>query len=402
MTGLAARFGRTPEVTAHAPGRVNLIGEHTDYNDGFVLPAVIPQTTEVELAARSDDRVRAASADVDGRDPESYRLGEERRREAWIDYVQGVTSVLREHGAALGGFDVWFTTEIPIGGGVSSSAAFQVALLRALRERFRLVLDDVEIARLAQRSENGFVGARVGIMDPLASSLGREGRALFVDTRSLECRHVPIPRDMQIVAVDSGVSHRLAGGEYNQRRAECEQACARLGIASLRDLTMEDLDRIAAMPDTLARRARHVVTENARVLAAVAALEQDRPDELGRLFDDSHASLRDDYEVSIEAVDHLAGALHAQPGVWGSRLTGGGFGGAVIAVARPETAAAAARNAAAVYERETGNHPSIVLPYEPPRDRDRATRTHRQQNGTADPGTPREPTMPVMKPPPGP
>ena len=365
MSGFERRFGRPPEVTAEAPGRVNLIGEHTDYNGGFVLPTPIPQRTQVVLAAREDREVRAASANLAGEAIASYALGGERRREDWIDYVQGVTHVLAgEHAARLRGFDAWIDSEVPLGSGLSSSAALEVALLRALRARFELPLADLAIARLAQRVENEFVGAHVGIMDPMVSSLGRDGHALFIDTRDLSFRQVAIPASMEWVVVDSGIRHRNVGGEYNRRREQCEEAARRLGVDQLRDLTRADLDRIARLPEPLARRARHVVTEDERVLLAVAALESDRAERLGELLDASHASLRDDYEVTIPPIDRLVALLREQPGVTGARMTGGGFGGAVVALARAGAGPEAAARSTARYDAETGERSRVVAPHD--------------------------------------
>lgn len=361
MNGFARRFARDPETTARAPGRVNLIGEHIDYNGGSVLPTVIPQCACVAIAAREGTEIRAASEDL-GASLESFSLESETPRGSWIDYVQGATQLLRVEGAPVGGFDAWIRSDVPIGSGLSSSAALLVALLRALRERFSLRLDDVQIARLAQRVENEFVGARVGIMDPMASSLGRERQALLLRTKDLTYRYVPIPDAIEIVVVDSGQEHRNAAGAYNRRRAECEEAARRLEIASLCDLPVASWGRLAALPPPLDRRARHVVTENERVHAAVTALEGARVEELGALLDASHRSLRDDYEVSTPEVDALVEILRAREGVVGARLTGAGFGGAVVAAARAGAGEAAAHAAAREYARRTGLRGTVVVP----------------------------------------
>ncbi|MGE5179430.1 MAG: galactokinase, partial [Bacteroidota bacterium] len=325
----AKLFGRASETAARAPGRVNLIGEHVDYNGGSVLPTVIPQCVRVDLAARADGSVRVASAEVAAERIESYALGSEAPRGSWVDYVQGTTCLLAGEGFRIGGFDASIRSEVPIGSGLSSSAALIVALLRSLRERFGFDLDDVRLARHAQRVENEFVGARVGAMDPMASSLGRERQALLIRTRDLFFRYVAIPDAIEIVVVDSGQEHRNTAGAYNRRRAECEEAARRLGVEELCDLPVSGWGRLAALPPPLDRRARHVVTENERVHAAVAALEGVRIEELGALLDASHRSLRDDYEVSTPEVDALAEALRAREGVVGARITGAGFGGAV-------------------------------------------------------------------------
>ncbi len=364
----AERFGTAPSVRADAPGRVNLIGEHTDYNGGFVLPTAIPQRAAVYLAPRRDRTVRAASLDADDDGAvHTYVLGEETPGRGWLDYVQGATRLLQEvqgeDGAALSGFDALIAADVPIGSGLSSSAALLVALLRALRDAFGLALDDVALARLAQRVENDFVGVRVGVMDPMAASLADSDAALFLDTRSLAFRRVPLPREaFELAVVDSGVAHRHAGGGYNARRAECEEAAQRLGVAQLRDLAPGDLDRAMALPEPLGRRVRHVVTENARVLNAVAAIETHDAAALGALFDASHASMRDDYEVSTPDVDRLVGLAQAAPEVFGARLTGGGFGGAVIALCRPGTAAAVAARVAAAYTEQTDRAATVLVP----------------------------------------
>jgi len=363
MNAFEQRFDRPPEITAAAPGRVNLIGEHTDYNQGFVLPTPIPQQAHVTIAARADARVRVATLDLnDAPEPVMFKLGDETPRGDWVDYVQGVTRALAGAGFTLPGFDALIASQVPVGGGLSSSAALTIALQRALRTRFGLALDDVTMARLAQEAENTFVGARVGIMDPLVASLGQEGTALFVDTRDLSHRTVPLPRSLEIVVVESGTGHRHATGEYNRRREECERACAALGVTSLRDLGPGDDARIAALPEPLNRRARHVVTENRRVLEAVAALENNQPEELGRLIDASHRSLRDDYQVSTPAIEILVGLLKHEDGIYGVRITGGGFGGAVLAVARPGAGVSAAAVALPAYEHQTGHAPRLVLP----------------------------------------
>jgi galactokinase len=356
-------FGREPDLHGVAPGRVNLIGEHTDYNGGFVLPAPIPYWTRVELAAREDATVCAATQ-ADGAEPliMAYDLQSPTPTGGWLDYVAGVTRVVCAAGHAITGFDALVHSDVPPGRGLSSSAALDVALLRALRDRFALDFDDLALARMAQQAEAEFAGARVGIMDPLVSSLGRQGEALFVDTRDLRHRSIPIPPSMEVVVVDSGTAHRHATGGYNTRRDECEAACASLGVGSLRDLTPADLPRLAALRDPLNRRARHVVLENERVHQAVAALDRDDPVALGRLLDASHASLRDDFEVSTVTIERLVAALRGRPGVHGARITGGGFGGAVVAVARAGAGHDAALGAVAEVGREGEAAPSVVLP----------------------------------------
>jgi galactokinase len=350
-----ARFGAPPAVVADAPGRVNLIGEHTDYNGGLVLPIAIPLATTVALTPRSDQRVHLTSdaAGGPGGGAAEYRLDHERAAGRWTDYVQGCTSMLRAEGHPIRGFDAAIASCVPIGAGLSSSAALEVAVLRTLRDAFDLALDDVALALLAHRAEVEFVGARVGVMDQMASSLADETSALFLDARSLAWERVALPADVALAVVDSGVAHRHAGGGYNARRAECEQAAARLGVATLRELGADALERAAELPSPLDRRVRHVVTENARVLAAVAALRTGDFEALGAILRAGHASLRDDYEVSVPEIERLVACAGADPDVLGARMTGGGFGGAVVLLVQAGRAGEAAARVAAAYAATT-------------------------------------------------
>ncbi len=361
-SSFADLFDSTPAVTAQAPGRVNLIGEHTDYNGGFVLPTVIPQRTTVELSPRSDDLVRAWSAAVGGGLVE-YRLGREARGDGWTDYVQGITWVLGESGYRLSGADVRIESAVPLGSGLSSSAALEIARLRALRAAFALDLDDGALARLGQRAENAFVGAPCGIMDQMVCTLGEDGAALFLDTRSLRFERVPLPRGTDLVVINSGVSHRIGGGDYATRRRECEEAAARLGVAQLRDVPFEGLERtIAGLPDLLRRRARHVVTEDQRVLEAVDAMRAGDADRLGQLFHASHVSMRDDYQVSIPEIDRLVDLAHADDRVYGARLTGGGFGGSIVALVRAGSGADVAGAITREYDATSGETATVLVP----------------------------------------
>lgn len=354
-------FGRPPAVVAGAPGRVNLIGDHTDYNGGFVLPAALPQRTRVRLARRPDRTVQVASAQFP--DIAAYTLGDECRHGHWHDYVQGVTATLASDNYQLSGFDVYIDSDVPVGSGLSSSAALEVAALRGLRELFALPVDDRTIARLAHRAETGFVGAPVGVMDQLICSLGDVDSALFIDTRTLATERLPLPAELGLVVIYSGVDHRLTGGDYGARRAECEQAAALLHVPQLRDLADLDDPRVARLPDVLRRRVRHVFTENARVLAAVGALRSGDVAALGALFDASHASLRDDYEVSIPEIDLLCRLARDSGAVYGARLTGGGFGGSVVIVADPRQTDRVARRVARTYAETTRRTPTIVVPW---------------------------------------
>ncbi len=356
-----------PTFSGAAPGRVNLIGEHTDYNGGFVLPTAIPQHTRVTLLPRQDGTVTAHShsASPDGK----YELGQEQRRGQWFDYVQGITWALRETGAATleRGFDLDVTSDVPLGGGLSSSASLEIALLRAIRGAFNLALDDTSMALIGQQAENEFVGARCGIMDQMAASLADEHTALFLDTRTLEYQQVPLPEQADLVVIHSGASHRIASGEhgeggYNRRRAECEEAARLLGVPQLRDASSADLPRLARLPETVARRARHVITEDERVLAAVDALRAADLAALGKLFYASHESMRDDFEVSTPEIDLLVDFARVDSDVFGARLTGGGFGGAVVMLVSAGMGRPVAERVAATFADRSGQQPSVLVP----------------------------------------
>ena len=344
---------------ADAPGRVNLIGEHTDYNDGLVLPTAIPQRTTVEIVPRADGRVALAS---DGFSRAGYRLGSERRSGGWADHVRGVTWAVADAGIALGGFDARIGSDIPVGAGLGSSAALEVAVLRALRIAFALDIDDVALALLAHRAEVDFVGARVGTMDHLASSLAHDREALLIDTRTLAIDRVALPQTLALIVIDSGIAHDNATGRYNARREECDRAARALGVAALRDATEDAVARLELIEPVLAKRARHVVTEGARVRDFVTALREADLSACGALMNASHASLRDDFEVSTREIDELVSLIGTEDGVYGARIVGGGFGGSVLALARPAGALAAARRAAAEYRARTSRVPRVLLP----------------------------------------
>ncbi|WP_448187821.1 galactokinase [Azospirillum sp. sgz301742] len=321
-------FGRTPAATAKAPARANLLGEHTDYNDGFVLPTPLPYFTTVAVGPGAPGVIEAHAArfhETLTRPLDAPPGGD------WLDYVLGCVRVVMQDGAVVKGLRVSVESDVPMGAGISSSAALEVATLRALREWLGLGLDEVAIARLGQRAESGYVGMPCGIMDQMVSSLGTPGQALFLDTRSMEHRLLALPQSHRLAVVHSGVSHRLTDGGYRQRRSECEAAASALTVASLRDVDVADLPAIAALPEPLNRRARHVVTENRRVLDGVAALERGDVAAFGRLMVESHASQRDDYKVSVPEIDALVETA-LRRGAIGARLTGGGFGGCIIAL----------------------------------------------------------------------
>jgi galactokinase len=342
------------EGSAH--GRVNLVGEHTDYNGGLVLPTLIPQRTRVTVTPRGGREITLRS-DAPGLATVRASLDALEPTRAWGDYVLGVAKVLSGRGYVIRGFDATVRSDVPVGAGLSSSAALMVAALRAMRAAFSLRIDDKEVAAVAHEAEYGFVGARVGTMDQLVCSLGRQGEALHIDTRDLRTTPVPLADlDMELAVVDSGIRHDHATGGYNTRRAECEDAARMLRVGSLRNVT-DDVD-VARLPENLARRVRHVRTENARVEAAVDAIRRGDVRALGETVSAAHASLRDDFEVSLPAIDLIVAAAQSDPDVHGARLTGGGFGGSVLLLARKGAGRAAALRAAAA----GGGSARLVVP----------------------------------------
>ncbi|MDX2023478.1 MAG: galactokinase [Deltaproteobacteria bacterium] len=360
LPSFAALFGAAPAVTTRAPGRVNLIGEHTDYSEGFVFPTAIPRFTTVELSPRQDKLVRAISENAGAATPVQFELGQETKDDSWVDYLKGCTVALARAGYQHNGFDLRMTSTVPLGAGLSSSASFEVAVLRAIREAFGLTLDDVKLALLGQKSETDFVGAPIGVMDQMAASLADTEHALLLDTRTLQYERVPLPAAADWVVLNSGVTHSHAGGEYRTRRAECEAAAMTLGVRVLRDFTLADLPRIEQLPPEQCRRARHVVKENARVQEFAKLLRAGDLPALGRLLYEGHASLRDDFEVSVKEIDLIVEIARTTPGVYGARLTGGGFGGSVVILADVDKAKAAGDHIAKAYAQQSGRTPTVL------------------------------------------
>ena len=333
----AYRFGRAPTVS-RAPGRVNLIGEHTDYNDGFVMPAALEFATLTAASRRPDRRLQIYSMIMDETrefDLDSPPAGPSGD---WSDYVLGVALMLEGSGRTLSGADLIIWSDVPIGAGLSSSAALEVSCAHALLTESGLPFDPIEIAQLCQRAENDFVGMRCGVMDQYISCCGVAGHALLIDCRSLESRHVAIAPNLRLLIANSRVRHQHAGGEYNLRREACEEGVRLLSrylgpIRALRDVTPKQLEsKRRKLPELIYRRCRHIVTENARVLEAERALEAGDFVACGRAMNASHLSMRDDFEITCPEVDMLAGLAQNVKGVYGSRMTGGGFGGCTISL----------------------------------------------------------------------
>jgi galactokinase len=361
------RYGTSPELVVRAPGRVNMIGEHTDYNDGFVLPIAIDRSVLVAACVREDRTVRLRAVDLGA--GVCFALDnivyDEQQR--WSNYQRGVATVLEERGFALPGVDVAFASDVPIGAGLSSSAAIEVSMAVMWQTAAGFDLPRPELALLCQRAENTFVGVNCGIMDQFISSLGQEQAALLIDCRSLEHKAVSLPRGVAVVVMDTSKQRGLSDSAYNTRRAECEEGVRLLRahlpeIVALRDVSVGAFERYAhELPVNVRKRCRHVIGENQRVLDAVEALERGNAAAFGALMDASHRSLRDDYEVSCAELDAMVEAAWEAPGVIGARMTGAGFGGCAVALVDAQQADLFSAQVASAYERETGLAPSLYI-----------------------------------------
>jgi galactokinase len=357
-------FGGEPTHVIRAPGRVNLIGEHTDYNDGFVLPCAIDRDTVV-AARLSEVGVLASVAADFGMAVDRMPLGQgfSAATDEWANYVRGVAIALAEDGVTLSGAQLAIAGNVPLGSGLSSSASLEVAVGAALLALADKPLSPTRLAQIAQHAENAFVGCQCGIMDQLIAARGVAGHALLIDCRSLDCTPVALPDGVAVIIAHSGVRHAHAGGEYNDRRAECDRAAAHYGVAALRDLDLIALENGKARLDDIAfRRARHVVTENARTLAAAEALAAGNLIEMGELMAASHASMRDDFEITVPAVDALVDvAAHAIGRNGGARMTGGGFGGCIVALCQTAQADAVTQAIAHEYRDPDGNPAEVFV-----------------------------------------
>jgi len=360
-------YGREARLF-RAPGRINLIGEHTDYNDGFVLPMAIDLATVVAGAARMDSLVRVHSLNF--RESAEFDLDEEGRglRNLWLDYVEGVARELQARGASLRGADLSLLSDVPLGAGLSSSAALEISVGFALLSLSNPEIDRKLLALASQFAEHTYVGARVGIMDQLVSVLAQQGHALLIDCRSMETTQIPLMTSKTVfVACDSHVKHELAFSAYNKRRAECEKGVELLsrflpGIRALRDVSLAEFEKYEPfLPETIRRRCSHVITENERTLAAAEALRSGDMEEMGRLMFLSHESLRDDYEVSCAELDLLVEIASGIESVLGARMTGGGFGGCTVNLVARESLDEFKKAVSRRYEEATGISPTIYL-----------------------------------------
>lgn len=329
-------FAGKPELTVMAPGRVNLIGEHTDYNEGYVLPMAVDRGIAFSGRKRKDLKITLYSADY--QESEEFTLNAIRHdiSRPWANYVKGVTLLLKDNGLQLGGFEAVLKGDLPQGGGLSSSAALEVATAVFLQKLFHLDLEDLDLVRLAQQAENQFVGVQCGIMDQFASHMGGKDHALFIDCRSLEHDWVPLGTGLKVVVFNTGVKRELASSDYNERRHQCEEGVRQFakllpGIKSLRDVSLCDFEKYQAQLEPLImKRCRHVISENQRVLDTVEALKNKNLEKVKALFHESHESLRDDYQVSCHELDVLVELGQEHPLQKGSRMTGAGFGGCTV------------------------------------------------------------------------
>ena len=360
-SAFAERFGAEPTAVVRAPGRVNLIGEHTDYNDGFVLPMAIDREVRIALTTRSDRRVRMRAMDLDAE--ATFDLDRLERGSGWQEYVKGVAWALETAGIGpLSGFDAVMTGDVPHGAGLSSSAALELATARAFQAATGMAWDGVSMARAGKRAENDWVGVNSGIMDQLICALGVEGHALLIDCRSLATSPVPLTAEHAVVVLDTMTRRGLVGSAYNERRAACEEAARSLGVAALRDLSLERLEWARGeLREVTYKRARHVVSENERTVAAADAMRRGDATTVGRLMDASHRSLRDDFEVSSPALDAIQSAARGAPGCLGARMTGAGFGGCAVALVEQGQLEAFAASVSAHYASEQGREPELHL-----------------------------------------
>lgn len=357
----ALQFNAQADLVARAPGRVNLIGEHTDYNDGFVLPCAIGPATMVAASKRSDHEIRIVAADF-GNAKNSFDLSAIAKSDlGWADYVRGMVDALQKAGYELTGANLAIAGNLPRGAGLSSSASLEVAVGQAMLALAATEIDRTRLAQIAQSAECEFVGTKCGIMDQLISAQGKAGHALLIDCRSLELTDTPIPDDVAIMIVHSGVTRGLVEGHYNERRRQCEAAAQAMNVTALRDADI-NLLQTAKLDAVTLRRARHVITENQRTLDAAAALKKSDLKTFGRLMGESHASMRDDFEITVPAIDRLVEILQRAIGEeGGARMTGGGFGGACVTVLPADRVAEVQAAVEASYTRPDGERPLIMV-----------------------------------------
>jgi len=360
LLSFSNEFGSSPDLIVRAPGRVNLIGEHTDYNDGFVLPMAIDRAVWIALRPRPDRWVRVRALEMG--EVVEFNLDNLQKGNGWVEYLKGIAWALQEAGFRLQGWEGVLSGDVPRGAGLSSSAAVEVATARAFYALAELVWEPAHAARLAQKAENQWVGVNCGIMDQMVSAAAMEGHALFLDCRTLDYEHVPLPPGLAIVVLDTSTRRGLVDSAYNERRAQCESAAHHFGVKALRDVRLEQLEvKGHDLPPVVLRRARHIVSENERVLEAVQAMRAGDAVRLGELFNTSHASLRDDFEVTNDALNWMVEIAQSQPGCYGARMTGAGFGGCAVALVDEKSSRAFASAVQAAYKARSGLDAAVYV-----------------------------------------
>jgi len=355
-------FNAKPEIIVRAPGRVNLIGEHTDYNDGFVLPMAIDREVMIALRSREDKTVRLFSLDLETESV--FELSSLTREGDWIEYPKGIAYELLKAGFNLKGFDAIMTGDVPRGAGLSSSAAVELAVARAFSAVSGFEWNAPAMAKLAQKAENEWVGVNCGIMDQMASAACKENYALFLDCRSLEIQHAPLPKGVSVVILDTSTRRGLVDSAYNERRSQCEEAARWFGVKALRDVSTQELGKWnpgSELSEFAFRRARHIVTENERVLEAIEVMRKGNIKRLGELFNASHDSLRDDFEVTNDALNIVVECAREQSSCYGARMTGAGFGGCAVALVAEDKATEFVQAVSAVYKQRSGLEASIYV-----------------------------------------
>lgn len=356
-------FNSKPQFIVRAPGRVNLIGEHTDYNDGFVLPMAIDRAVWIALSPRTDQHIQMRSLDLEI--DSAFELNSLTKGAGWSEYIKGIAYELQEAGFKLKGFDAVISGDVPRGAGLSSSAALELATARAFAAVSGFRWEATQMAKLAQKAENEWVGVNCGIMDQMASAASKEGFALFLDCRSLEHLHAPLPDNMSVVILDTSTRRGLVDSAYNQRRSQCEEAALWFGVKALRDVSVEQFSRKmkeqAGLSEVVMKRARHIVTENARVLEAVQMMKTGNVKRLGELFNASHNSLRDDFEVTNDALNIMVECAREQKSCFGARMTGAGFGGCAVALVEKDKARKFATAVSAAYRQRSGLEASVYV-----------------------------------------
>lgn len=354
-------FGEPSSLLVRAPGRVNLIGEHTDYNDGFVLPMAIDRAAWIALRPREGYEVVVHSVDFE--ETAEFDLDNLRHEDdGWVEYIKGVAHILRSEGYPVRGWEGVVAGDVPIGAGLSSSAALEMATARTFAAVGGWSWDAAAMAKAGRRVENEWIGVNSGVMDQMISAAGRAGHALLIDCRTLETQLAPLPPGVAIVILDTMTRRGLVDSAYNERRAQCERAAAMMGVPALRDADMALFSRRESELDPVdARRARHVISENERVLAATTAMTRGDATGMGRLMNESHVSMRDDFEISRAEMDKMVELAQAEPVCYGARMTGGGFGGAAVALVRVDGADAFAASVAGAYRQATGLDPQVYI-----------------------------------------